>query len=52
LGFKWIALFLQAGLAIQFHDSQHHDEIGRSGLVLQIQAGCDGRLRIDDESAG
>jgi hypothetical protein len=51
-GFIWIALFLLAGLVIQFHDSQHHDEIGRSGLVLQVQAGCDGRLRIVDESAG
>ena len=50
--FIWMQLFLQSVLVVRFHGSQHHDEIGRSGLVLQIQAGCDGRLRIDDESAG
>ena len=51
LGSIWIALFLQSVPVIRFHGSQHHDEIERSGLALQIQAGCDGRLRIDDESA-
>jgi len=38
-------------LVIRFLDSQHHDEIRRSGLVLLIQTECDGRLRIGDESA-
>jgi len=52
LRFIWIPLFPLIELAIRLHGSQHHDEIERSGHALHIQAGRDGRLRIDDESTG
>lgn len=49
--FRWITPFPAVEPEARSHNSQHHGELGRSGLVLRIQAVCDGRLRIDYEIA-